>query len=105
MIFEHFHYHNQERYPIRIPWEEFPKSVAPEGFGYQVPYIAVQLPNGDPAVAVTLNEETYLERETSSDYDSHDSDDGVSHRVVRLGFGSDSEAQLTTKLLRLKLLL
>ena len=91
-IFDHFHYHNQERYPIRIQWQDFPQSVAPEGFGYQVPYIAVQLPNGDPAVAVALNEEEYLEKEASSDYDSHDSDDDVSHRVVDLGFASDSEA-------------
>lgn len=91
-IFDHFHYHTQERHPIYIPWEKFPQSEAPEGLRYRALFIGVQLPNGDPAVAVALNEEEYLEKEASSDYDSHDSDNDVSHRVVRLGFNSDSEA-------------
>ena len=66
-----------------------------------MPFIAVQQPNGDHAVAVALNEEEYLEKETSSD-DNDNSDDDITYRVRRLGFASDSEAQLNTKLLRLK---
>lgn len=93
MIFEHFHYHNQEKYPIIINWQDFPQSETP-GCRYQVPFTAVQLPNGDPAVAVALNEEAFLEKETSSDNDS-DSDDSIIGRVVSIGY--DSNAQLTTQ--------